>query len=566
MAAIQGDHSVKALKQHWPLAAALAALYAVIVRWLILSLDRQGGRLVYALDDPYIHLAIAKNLAREGVWGITRDGFSAASSSPLWTLLLAAIDTLVGVNAIAPLLLNLLFASLTLAVIYMLFRRYSLHPLFSLGALLAITFLTPLPTLIFGGQEHVLHLLLTVLFAALAVQVMASGRAAPRPSGRTRGVAVCLLAAALPLVRYEALFLIFVASILWLLRGQWPWALPCSELAVLPVAIYGGLAKASGGFWLPNPVILKSSLATALTLDGAVDRTLRLFSLQSLKGFYWWLFGSSALHVTVLILAALVLVTVRAARRSPAADERALMLVLFAGTAFLHLRLASVGWFYRYEAYLMGWGLTSLAIGMGDLLPRRLEIRPTNPALARVAAGGGVLIVLAYPAVERGWNAYQQTLPAMWSIYAQQVQMGLFIHTYYDGEGVALNDVGAASYLSSAHILDLWGLGSNEVARTRHNSAYNTAAIDDLVYERGVKIAILYTYWFEPFGGLPDWWVKIGEWTVPNAVAVAYPTVTFYATDLTEINPLAVHLYEFSPRLPPGVIQRLYVEPIFSRR
>jgi hypothetical protein len=50
------------------------------------------------------------------------------------------------------------------------------------------------------------------------------------------------------------------------------------------------------------------------------------------------------------------------------------------------------------------------------------------------------------------------------------------------------------------------------------------------------------------------------------AVAVADPTVTFYAVDLTEINPLAMHLAEFAPRLPPGVVQRLYVEPIYSRR
>jgi hypothetical protein len=33
-------------------------------------LRQTNGHFVYSLDDPYIHLAVAKNLARHGVWGV----------------------------------------------------------------------------------------------------------------------------------------------------------------------------------------------------------------------------------------------------------------------------------------------------------------------------------------------------------------------------------------------------------------------------------------------------------------------------------------------------------------
>jgi len=60
--------------RHWPLIVALAVLHAVVIRWVILSTEAQGGRLVYALDDPYIHMAIAKT------WPGTACGGSPATS------------------------------------------------------------------------------------------------------------------------------------------------------------------------------------------------------------------------------------------------------------------------------------------------------------------------------------------------------------------------------------------------------------------------------------------------------------------------------------------------------
>ena len=79
----------KILIKHWPLFASVVILCVTTGVISTLLILRENGHLVYALDDPYIQMAMAKNFALHGVWGITRFGFTSASSSPLWTLLIA---------------------------------------------------------------------------------------------------------------------------------------------------------------------------------------------------------------------------------------------------------------------------------------------------------------------------------------------------------------------------------------------------------------------------------------------------------------------------------------------
>jgi len=91
---------------------AAAALLLVTLAAVGSGTRHTGGRLVYPIDDPYIHMTIARNLALHGSWGITPGHFGPASSSPLWTLLLAATHRLVGGRDATPLVLNLMFGVL----------------------------------------------------------------------------------------------------------------------------------------------------------------------------------------------------------------------------------------------------------------------------------------------------------------------------------------------------------------------------------------------------------------------------------------------------------------------
>ena len=103
----------------------LLLLWGSIAGLLVISLRGTGGQIVYALDDPYIHMAMAKNLALHGVWGVSSEGFTSSSSSLAWTALLALFFKVFGARDVIPFVLNVLLATVTVVVVWrMLSRQY----------------------------------------------------------------------------------------------------------------------------------------------------------------------------------------------------------------------------------------------------------------------------------------------------------------------------------------------------------------------------------------------------------------------------------------------------------
>ncbi len=524
------------------------------------TVSKQHGHLVYALDDPYIHMAIAKNLVQHGTWGISPNEFSAASSSPAWTFLLASIYLVAGPNEIAPFVLNLISVALLLGVMDVFLKRGGVLASLRLVALVGAALLTPLPVLALTGQEHTLHALLTVAIAGLAAVMAADDHATLRSR---LGVTLLVLCAVLPMMRYEGLFLILMVCIVFLLRGRWAEALLIALVAIIPVALYGGLLVIHTGYWVPNSLLLKSRLGVAPSLSDAVDPTLKLLDWTNLKRFYQESLGWNRTHITLPVIAALVVIVIRTARRPLLKDVPSLLLLMFAGTSLLHLRFAAVGWFYRYESYLLPFGIWALVWAAADLIP--WPVRLSASGLARGVVLVAVVIAFYGSAMLRAWDAYQEVPQAMHNIYAQQYQMGRFLHYFYNTSSVALNDVGAASYLTQSHVFDVWGLGTNEVTTARLTDLYNEQMIADMARERDVQIAIVYKESVEGLGGVPYNWVEVGSWTLQAPkVAVAQLTVTFYAVDPDQTNSLAVALAKFETVLPADVDTLLLITPYVS--
>src|SRR5512147_3207915 len=65
---------------------ALAALVAVLFYLIVSQIVFQIG---FPLDDAWIHLTYARNLAEHGEWAFRLGERSAGSTAPLWTVLLS---------------------------------------------------------------------------------------------------------------------------------------------------------------------------------------------------------------------------------------------------------------------------------------------------------------------------------------------------------------------------------------------------------------------------------------------------------------------------------------------
>ena len=502
-------------------------------------LFRTHGHFVYPLDDTYISMAMAKNLAQHGVMGLTRHEFTASSSCPLWILLIAAMYRVTGVTWWGPLALGFTAGAAALAAAYRMLRRYVRNGFLMAGALSAVCILASLPVLGLSGMEHTLHIALAVLFMGAACRYLAGDNGV---LGWVAGVTSIMV-----LVRYESLFLVAIFIGLALLRRKWMAALAVAAAAAFPVVAFGWISVLRGWQWLPNSVLLKGGMPQLSSFFGI----LMFLGVRSL----WLLVLSPHLLGLDVLLAGLWIY--RGRRGAGFWDPARLMLFFTVAAIFLHLQFASVALFFRYEAYLVALGILALAAnGPEQVLREILQIGWSAPL--RTGAKTILLVLVMLPMVARGTFAVMQFPIAAYNVYEQQYQMAAFLNRYYPGASVAANDVGAINYFNDLHCLDLAGLCNRDVYALKRRRAYDSQSMASLAAASGVRIAMLYPTWFDGKAGpaVPAQWKPVGEWRVTDNNNLGGDTVTFFAVDPREAAYLDRSLKEFAPKLPASVIRR----------
>ncbi len=500
------------------------------------SLDQNQGHLVYDLDDPYIHMAMAKNLALHGTWGVSGADFSSSSSSLLWPLLLSLAYILFGVNEVTPLVLNLFFSILGIWLIHTLLVNYNVEASHRAGVLIALVLLTPLPTLVLSGLEHNAHIVLTIAYAHLTTKVLIPARR-PR-EGRSRDeVLLMALSPLVTMTRYEGMFLVFVTCALLMVRRRWPLSLLVALLGALPIGLYGLISISNGWYFLPNPILVKTAIPGRLSPQFG----------------YHQLIDSP--HILYLLIVASAILVLDYNRRPLLWVEPKLFQLIFIATALVHMQVAGIGWFYRYEAYLVALGIFAVAIGGREFLPTRIWRKPRRELLPKYAAVALVALILISPLCLRGYDALRLTRQATTNIYEKQYQMGLFLQRYYTGKVVAAYDIGAIGYLADIRLLDLGGLADKDVAKAILDGSLNSVRISELAKGKGVSIALVDPRFWAFWGGVPKGWVEVGSWTILNNVVAATDSVGFYAVDPSEVELLRANLREFSNILPGEVVQ-----------
>ncbi len=535
----------------WPLWAALALLAALSVGIAALSVI-QNGRMVYALDDAYIHLSIARNLVEHGVWGVTPYGFSSAASSILWPLLMAVLDLPARGGIIwMPLVVNVLAAAATLLLADRVLRARGAGPVLRTCTLLALIVLGPMIALIAGGMEHQLHALLTIAFVTVWAEQIA--RDDPGPGGqRALGYG---LAALLAMVRYEGLFTVAPVCGLLVLRRRPLQALAVAAAALAPLVVFGLASIHAGGHALPNSLLVKAPSLSA-----------RPHPLIYLLGYGAMVkINSSALMLLLLVTTSLLLAGALRKSRSVFSPLVVMGAVLLA-SALLHADLAEVGWLFRYEAYLVELAIVFVGCAAAELgLTLRGLVPPATPPGARLATLAFLAIVLAFaasPLVDRAWRGAAQGTQSMNDRYLEHVLAAEFVARYYNGAVVACNDIGALSFYTHARLLDLYGLASREPLEFRHRpGGYTASDVERWAARNRAQIAVLQGEWDEIARVIPARWALVGRWRLPRNLIFKDTTVGFYAVVPSEARSLAANQADYSARLPSSIHAEVLAPP-----
>lgn len=535
------------LREHWPMVAAVAVLLLTVGVLYGISLVQNDGHLVYALDDAYIHMSMARSLAVHGVWGITPHEFTSTSSSLLWTMLLAAVYRLCGISEMAPLVLNSLAAIAVVVLVYWILRRHipdRKTPIFVI--LTVLVFFTPLAPLIFSGMEHTLQVLFSLAFLYRAAILLTQQESAG--SLRWFGwseVDLAGLAMLVTMIRYEGIFLAGVVCLLLLLRRRYGLMVLTAAMAALPIVVYGLISVGHGWYLFPNSIILKGQTtnlfspagAMRFLLSGSEDATLKIP-----RGF------------CLLGLAAIVYLF-RSSKAAGLWRFHTVMIITLATTTLLHIQFAKVGWFYRYEAYLLAMFvlIASLSV-MEDLSSRRIRLNWSLIRRYKLASLG--LGLALSPLVVRAEWALQQTTMAMNDRYLEHIPTARFVREYYNDSVIVVNDIGAVAWYTDARLLDLFGLGSKEpVAFRSQEGGYTAVDVRTWAKSKGARIAILQTMWAEVASRIPKEWIKVGQWEVPRNTVFGDTQVSFFAVDPAARDELTANMARFANQVSCSVKQ-----------
>src|ERR1700722_5098827 len=119
----------------------LTAILALLIPIVWIEHDiliQTHGTIAYPLDDAFFNLTLAKNLAFDHVWRLTKYSFSSVSTSLLYPGVLAVIYLVSGASLFVPLLVNIVAAVWFLVALQRWLIRQQVRPRGQMLILLAV--------------------------------------------------------------------------------------------------------------------------------------------------------------------------------------------------------------------------------------------------------------------------------------------------------------------------------------------------------------------------------------------------------------------------------------------
>jgi hypothetical protein len=526
----------------------IAALALVFIPVLLIEYKvfNSTGVFMYPLDDTFIHMTIAKNITLHNNWGINKNEFASASSSILYSLLLAASFLIFSVQAIIPFIINAIAGVILIAVLQRWLQKQNIPSLVQLIIISCVIFFTPVPIIIISGMEHTLQCIFSFLFIFGFSRWLNYKLKEQKRKRWKLPSSIFILGALTCSIRYEGMFVVAVVCLILLYHRKIGLSFLLGIISLSPLIIFGIYSVMKGSYFLPNSVLIKSAGAP-LSVSGIIhtvsDILIDKLTVQK-SGI-----TSLATQRLLIILPLTYLIFYRQLKQNA---EYAYILLILIFTTFLHLAFASTGWFYRYEAYLMLGSVTIIGVILYKYVTEQSFSFIKKTSLVIVV----VLFALFFPIVLRSAAAFSKASQACINIYEQQFQMGRFVSEFYNNEVVAANDIGAITFYKDGSNLDLWGLGNIEVARSRKGDYFTPDFLDSLSRKKDAKVAIVYDSWFSDT--LLHKWNKVATWQIKNNVICGDDIVSFYAIDERAVSPLKKNLQEYQSSLPKDVTVKYY--------
>jgi hypothetical protein len=516
-----------ALVRRWPLAVLFAAVALLVAACLVAT----GGHPTYLLDDAWIHLQFSEQIVA-GHFGLVTGEQASPSSSILYPLLLIPLAATM-LHQWLPAVWNLVALIAVLLLWQRLFGRFVLtgidgrqRDILSGSLALVATILSSTLFLALSGMEHTLQIAATLAVAVGLLELLVEGKA--------RWWLLAGLIAG-PLLRLENFSVTLPAVVCLLCYGHWRIALAALAGSIGGVVAHGLLSLAHDLPFLGAPLLLKGWLDDLAQTPLASLRLQAEVLARSLRSGRP---DTGALVVTALL-------AVGAVWRWRGGDRVSAWLAVIAIASLMAQFL--VGGFRagRYEIYSQCLGLAALAYVARQ--PLQQAARTLGTALSIVALVG--LLVALFPA-NLVWTA---TAPwAAQDIWRQHWQMRRFLIEQVKAPA-AVNDVGLTAYRNPYPVLDLVGLGSEEIRRARVAGRADRAFYASVLEKHRIEAVLIYNAWFADL--LPAGFERVAEFHLGRAPAIAgAPLVTVYAASPQIAARLRQAASAFAPSMPPGSV------------
>ena len=513
------------------LLATCALFFGICIIYLIMMLSKTDYVFTYTVDDAYIHLAIAKNFALHKVWGMTQYVFSSSSSSPIFTFILSMLIFIFGNHDLIPLIFNFI---ITFFVIYFLNKYYIQYFQRNRNVIIASLF-----TLLFAvfhlqimlGMEHVLQTFLIIVNIYFFQKWIVSDF---RKSESAYWFYFTI--GLLGLVRFESMFYFVSLAFVFVCLKNFKNALLIIVCGFLPILIFGYFNYKESGYFLPYSVVVKGA---KLELSGDFIFQLKYLLLDKI------FLNITFYKVGLFFLLIVAVLLYRDYRNKISFNQLIInnfLLITLLMTLMLHSFFGNFRAFFRYEAYI------SVAFVM--IIIPRLRHFFVNPLFEfkRDRIVGFLIFCNFLLLIYKCGFSHLMIVDGSRNIYEQQIQSAKFLKKYYNNSKVVANDIGAISYFTDIHLLDIVGLGSIEMIPFNESGKEFDQKFENFVTEYSIKnnydLAIVYEEWFA--GHVPKNWKKVAVLKISDNTNAALDHVVIYSINPKIYNQLKEDVGNFN--------------------